>query len=57
MTAMDSAKTSPMIMAVNILGALDGFLPNALILEKLAMAKTAHGPMTHKVKIKNNAKF
>ena len=42
------AKTNPIIIAVKILGADDGFLPKALILEKLPAAKTAHGPNIHK---------
>jgi len=45
------ANTRVIIIAVNIFGALDGFLPKALILEKLAKAKTAHGPNTQKKKI------
>jgi hypothetical protein len=51
------AKTSPMIIAVKILGALDGFLPKALILEKHPAAKTAQGPNIHKVKIMTKAIF
>ena len=46
--AKASAKTSEMIMAVKILGALEGFLPKAFMLAKLLTAKTAAGPNTHK---------
>jgi hypothetical protein len=49
------AKTKAIIIAVNILGALEGFLPKALMLAKLEAAKTAHGPRIHKAKIKTNA--
>ena len=49
--AKDWANTRAMIIAVNILGALDGFLPKALILAKLPAAKTAHGPKTINPKI------
>ena len=38
-------------MAVNILGALEGFLPKALMLAKLPKAKTAQGPKTQSPKI------
>jgi len=56
-TARASANTRAMIMAVNILGALDGFLPKALMPEKLAAAKTAQGPRIHRPKIKNSEMF
>jgi len=47
--AKASANTREIIMAVKILGALDGFLPRALILAKLLIANTAHGPNIHSV--------
>lgn len=46
-----------MIIAVKIFGALEGFRPSALILAKLAAAKTALGPKTHMANIKSNAKL
>jgi hypothetical protein len=51
------AKTRPIIIAVKILGALDGFLPKALILARLPAAKTAQGPRIHKEKIITKAMF
>ena len=51
------AKTKEIIMAVKILGALEGFLPKALILAKLEAAKTAEGPSMHKAKIRIMAKL
>jgi hypothetical protein len=51
------ANTKAIIIAVKILGALDGFLPKALILAKLHAAKTALGANIHTPKIKNNARF
>jgi hypothetical protein len=44
-------------MAVNILGALEGLRPNALILAKLEAAKTAEGPSMHMAKIRIIAKL
>lgn len=41
-----------MIIAVNILGAEEGFLPKALMLAKPDDAITAHGPKMQKKKIK-----
>jgi hypothetical protein len=47
MIARAWAKTREIIIAVKILGALEGFLPKALILAKLPAANTAQGPITH----------
>ena len=55
--ANDSANTKAIIMAVKILGALEGFLPTALILAKLPAAKTAQGPKIHNAKIIISAKL
>jgi hypothetical protein len=54
-SARASAKTNAMIIAVNILGALDGFLPKALMLAKLPAANTLQGPKTQRPKIMTNA--
>lgn len=43
-SASASAKIRDIIIAVNIFGALEGFLPKAFMLAKLDAAKTAHGP-------------
>jgi hypothetical protein len=51
------ANRSAMIIAVNILGALEGFLPNAFMLAKLLAANTAQGPNTHKPNINIRAIF
>ena len=51
MTASACAKRSAIVIAVKILGALEGFLPSAVILAKLLAAKTAHGPKIAKKKI------
>lgn len=51
MIAKAWANTIPMIMAVKILGALEGFLPKAVMLAKLAAANTAQGPKTQSIKI------
>lgn len=51
MIAKDCAKTKAMIIAVNILGALEGFLPKAVMLENVPAAKTAHGPSIQRQKI------
>ncbi len=45
------ANTRARIIAVNILGALEGFLPRALMLAKALAANTAHGPMIVRVKM------
>jgi hypothetical protein len=55
--ASASAKTSAMTIAVNIFGALEGFLPRDWMLAKLPAANTAEGPRTHKVKIITSARF
>ena len=57
MIAMDSANTSPMIKAVNIFGALEGFRPRAVILAWLPIPNTAQGPRIQRAKIKNKAKL
>ena len=57
MMANASAKTRAMIIAVNILGAAEGFLPSALILARLEAAKTAHGPIILNIKIIINAMY
>jgi len=49
--ARASANTKAIIIAVKILGALEGFLPKALMLAKLPAAKTAQGPKTQSPKI------
>jgi hypothetical protein len=51
------AKTREIIIAVKILGALEGLRPKALILAKLEAANTAEGPSMHKVKIRIIAKL
>ena len=45
------------IIAVKTFGALEGFLPKALILEKLLAAKTRQGPKMHIEKIIMRARF
>lgn len=55
--AKDCAKTKAIIIAVKILGALEGFLPKAVILEKVPAAKTAQGPRMHKQKIITKARL
>ena len=57
MMAMASIKTKAMIMAVNILGEAEGFLPKALMLAALPKAKTNEGPRMHKPKIRTRAMF
>jgi hypothetical protein len=57
MIARASANTRAIIIAVKILGALEGFLPKALMLAKLPAANTPHGPKIHRPKIIINAKF
>lgn len=57
MIAKACANTKAIIMAVKILGALDGFLPKALILAKLAVANTAQGHKTQNTKIIISAMF
>ena len=51
MIASDWANIKAIIMAVKILGAPEGFLPNALMLAKLPKANTAQGPKIHRPKI------
>ena len=50
--ARASAKTSAIVIAVNILGAAVGFLPKALILANAAAAITPVGPRMQREKIK-----
>ncbi len=57
MTANAWANRRAMIIAVNILGALEGFLPNALMLAKLLAANTAQGPNKLKPNITTRAMF
>ena len=51
MSAKAWAKTKTIIIAVNIFGAAEGFLPKALILERPQTANTPHGPKTQRLKI------
>jgi hypothetical protein len=55
--ANDCAKTKAIIMAVKILGALEGFLPKAVMLAKPVAAKTAQGHIMHMEKTKIRARF
>lgn len=52
-----SANTSAKTIAVKIFGALEGFLPNALMLAKDEAANTAQGPKMAKPKIINSARL
>ena len=52
MMAKASAKTRAIIIAVNILGALEVFRPKAWIPAKEPAAKTRQGPNTQTIKIK-----
>lgn len=54
MIAKASAKIKATVIAVNIFGAADGFLPRALMLANAAAAITAEGPRIHTKKISNN---
>ena len=49
--AKASANAKAMIIAVNIFGAADGLRPSEIMLAKALAAKTAHGPIMHKVNI------
>lgn len=55
--AKASTKTKAIIIIVKILGALDGFLPMALILAKELAAKTKEGPKIHRPKIITRARL
>lgn len=55
--AKASANTKAIIIAVNIFGAADGLRPSEIILAKALAAKTAHGPIIHKVNITVRAIF
>ena len=54
MIAKASANIRDTVIAVNIFGAAEGFLPRALILANAAAAITAEGPKIHTKKISNN---
>ena len=51
MIARACANTRAITIAVNILGALDGFLPRAFMLAKAPAANTIHGPNTQTINI------
>jgi len=55
--AAASANTRTNIIAVNILGAADGFLPSAVILALEHWANTQHGPAMQSVNISKSARF
>lgn len=55
MIAIASAKISRITIAVKILGALEGFLPKALILANPQTAITTAGPKMHIAKIESIA--
>jgi len=54
MIAAASAKTRTKIIAVNIRGADEGFLPKAVMLALAQEPKTQHGPSIQKIKIRSN---
>lgn len=56
-TAMATAKTIAMTMAVNILGVAEGLRPSAEMLAKALAIMTAMGPIIHRLNIKTSAIF